>query len=188
MVKLHHQDGIKEGGSPLLTLSNILNYKQATCENDSGILGWAVGVGMEQSCNILLYTIIMERQETTYIEFRVKWHHADGLKEGDSTLLTLPNLLNDIQTVFVSNRFRHFWMSYECWKGANLYFRLYTITLERQVSAYIELMVDYNTKTDLQRVTAPFKTLYYFPNHIQTKFQSDSGILAWAIDSGMDQI
>ena len=73
-----------------------------------------------KKCNFLLYTIIMERQETTYIEFRVKWHHADGLKEGDSTILTLPYLLNDIETVFVSNRFRHFGMSYECWKGENL--------------------------------------------------------------------
>ena len=66
-VKIHDQDGIKDGGSPLLTLSNLLNYKQATCETDSVILGWAVGVGIEQSCNFLLYTIIMERQETAYI-------------------------------------------------------------------------------------------------------------------------
>ena len=79
-------------------------------------------------------------------------------------------------------------MSYECWNGANLYFRRYTVTLERQVSAYIELTVNYNTKTGLQRMTIPFKTLFYFPNYIQTKFQSDSGILAWAMDSGMEQV
>ena len=39
--------------------------------------------GMEQSCHFLLYTIIMERQDTTYTEFRVELLHEDGYKEDD---------------------------------------------------------------------------------------------------------
>ena len=38
----------------------------------------------------------MERQNTLHIELRVKLHHEDGLKEGDSSLYTLFNLLNYI--------------------------------------------------------------------------------------------
>ena len=71
-LKLHHQSGIKEGDSPLLTLSIRLSYKQAKYLTHSGILGWAMDVGMEQSCNFPLYMIVMERQETAYIELRVK--------------------------------------------------------------------------------------------------------------------
>ena len=43
-------------------------------------------VEMEQSCNFLIYTIIMERQGTAYIELRVKLHHADGPEDGETSL------------------------------------------------------------------------------------------------------
>ena len=46
----------------------------------------AMLAAMEQSCTFLIHTIIMERQDTTYIELRVKLHHADGLKKGETSL------------------------------------------------------------------------------------------------------
>ena len=39
---------------------------------------------MEQ--NFLLYTIIMEREDTAYIELRVKFLYEDGLKERGNPL------------------------------------------------------------------------------------------------------
>ena len=39
--------------------------------------------GMEQSCNFLLYMIIMERQDTTYTEFRVELLHKYEYNEDD---------------------------------------------------------------------------------------------------------
>ena len=49
---------------------------------------------MEQSCNFLIYMIIIERQDTAYIELMVKLHHADGLKEGETSFKNLYNLHN----------------------------------------------------------------------------------------------
>ena len=45
----------------------------------------------------------MERQYDAYIELRVYLQHEDGLKESDSSLLTLPHLLSYIQTTFQSD-------------------------------------------------------------------------------------
>ena len=66
---------------------------------------------MEQ--NFLLYMIIMERQETAYIELRVKWHHPDGLIEAAFPLETLSYFPNYIQTKFQG-------LSYICCNGAKL--------------------------------------------------------------------
>ena len=115
----------------LLTLSYRLNYKQAKYQTDWGILGCAMDVGTEQSCNFLLYTIIMERQETAYIELRVKLHHTDGL-----TRVTLPNLL---QTTFRIDSGTLGWAMDAGMKQICISF--YTITVERQVTAYIDLRV-----------------------------------------------
>ena len=132
----------------------LLDYIQNKFQCDSDNLGLAMDAGMGQSCNFLIYTIIMERQNTLYIELRVKLHLGDGLKDGDSSLYTLFNLFNYIQTTFQSDLGILGWLvSSGIEKSCN--FLLHSITIERQVSAYIELRVKLHHNGGLTDVNNP---------------------------------
>ena len=54
IVKLLHDDGLKEGKSSNWTLFNLFTYILAKLQRDSGILRWAMVAGIEQNCSLLL--------------------------------------------------------------------------------------------------------------------------------------
>ena len=118
-VKLHHEDGLKEGDSSLYSLFNLLNYIQTTFQSDLGILVWPVSSGMEKSCNFSLHSITIERQVSAHIELKVKLHHNDGLTNDNNHL---PNsfLHSQLYPDQVLKRFRNCGVRYGCWNGAKL--------------------------------------------------------------------
>ena len=117
----------------------------------------------------------MERQNTLYIELRVKLQHEDGLKEGDSSLYSLFNLLNDIQTTFQSDLgilVRPVSSGIE--KSCN--FLLHSITSERQVSAYIELKVKLHHNGGLTDDNNPLPNSFLhsqiYPDQVLKRFRN----------------
>ena len=70
----------------------------------------------------------------------------------------------------------------------NFSFLLYTIIMERQYDAYIELRVYLQHEDGLKESDRSLLTLPHLLSYIQTTFQSDLGILGWAISAEMEQI